>query len=270
MNHQKVYESIIQKAKSENRKRLRKNNINYIYYENHHILPRCLGGNDNKNNLMLLTAKEHYVCHRLLTYIYKGNYKIECAFIYMSFSKKYNKCMSSTDYVYAKELNAKGPSKETLEKLKNNPYMKNRPFPSPETCLKLSVANTGKVRSEEFKHNLSIQRTGDSNPAKTTEAKAHISAKLKGKFRGDANPMSKSSRKRENLNLLEEKGIKLKGDMHEYLRKKIICTNIETNENNVFDGVQELLHTLKINKRKYYSHLKDNKPILGKYNCVVV
>jgi hypothetical protein len=188
----------------------------------------------------------------------------------MSYSKKYDKCATSRDYLYAKELNAKGPSLETLQKLKNNPYMKNRPTASKETRDKISKANKGKIRSKEFKQNLSIQKLGELNPAKTSEAKSHISLKLKGKFKGNNNPMAKSSRKRENLNLLEEKGIELKGDMHEYLRKKIICTNIETNENNVFDGVQELLHTLKINKRKYYSHLKDNKPILGKYNCVVV
>jgi hypothetical protein len=61
MNYQKIYESIIQKAKFENRIKLRKNHPNYIYYENHHILPKCLGGSDEKENLVLLTAREHYV-----------------------------------------------------------------------------------------------------------------------------------------------------------------------------------------------------------------
>ena len=69
MNHQKVYDNIIKNAKFENRKKLRKNKTNYIYYEKHHILPKCLGGNNDKENLVLLTAKEHYVCHKLLTYI---------------------------------------------------------------------------------------------------------------------------------------------------------------------------------------------------------
>ena len=89
MNHQKVYETIIQKAKFENRIRIKKNQIGYIYYENHHILPKCIGVNEDQNNKVLLTAREHFVCHKLLTYIYKENRKIAQAFFYMSFNKRY-------------------------------------------------------------------------------------------------------------------------------------------------------------------------------------
>jgi hypothetical protein len=35
-------------------------------YETHHIVPRSLGGNDSSDNLVKLTLKEHWVCHRLL------------------------------------------------------------------------------------------------------------------------------------------------------------------------------------------------------------
>jgi hypothetical protein len=37
------------------------------YYEVHHIIPRCLGGNDQPENLAKLTAREHFICHWLLT-----------------------------------------------------------------------------------------------------------------------------------------------------------------------------------------------------------
>ena len=36
------------------------------YLEKHHILPRSLGGSDNKDNLVELTAKEHFIVHMLL------------------------------------------------------------------------------------------------------------------------------------------------------------------------------------------------------------
>lgn len=36
------------------------------YKERHHILPKCMGGSNKSNNLASLTAKEHFVCHRLL------------------------------------------------------------------------------------------------------------------------------------------------------------------------------------------------------------
>ena len=46
-----------------------------VYYEAHHIKPRCFGGEgDGRNtkhpNIVLLTPKEHYIAHLLLTAIY--------------------------------------------------------------------------------------------------------------------------------------------------------------------------------------------------------
>ena len=43
------------------------------YKERHHIVPRCLGGTDNKSNIALLTAEEHFVAHQLLVKMYPGN-----------------------------------------------------------------------------------------------------------------------------------------------------------------------------------------------------
>ena len=60
------YYSIISNAQSQGRKKLKPTNINYIYYENHHIIPKCFGGDNNKDNLVLLTAKEHFIVHILL------------------------------------------------------------------------------------------------------------------------------------------------------------------------------------------------------------
>lgn len=37
------------------------------YVEKHHILPRCIGGGNQKNNLVFLTAREHFVAYRFLT-----------------------------------------------------------------------------------------------------------------------------------------------------------------------------------------------------------
>jgi hypothetical protein len=37
------------------------------YTEKHHIIPHCLGGAKRKHNLVVLTAREHFVAHCLLT-----------------------------------------------------------------------------------------------------------------------------------------------------------------------------------------------------------
>jgi len=104
MNHHKVYEDIIQKAKNENRSR-----SDDVYYEDHHIIPRCLGGSDEDKNRVLLTAREHFVCHKLLTYIYKGHFGLIYAFHRMCFSRKDKIYLTSRDYAYIRELIASVP-----------------------------------------------------------------------------------------------------------------------------------------------------------------
>ncbi|NLH94276.1 MAG: HNH endonuclease [Candidatus Cloacimonetes bacterium] len=42
------------------------------YSEKHHVLPRCMGGTDDRENLVRLTAREHFVAHQLLVKMYPG------------------------------------------------------------------------------------------------------------------------------------------------------------------------------------------------------
>ena len=52
----------------------RQNNpLIYGYKEKHHIIPKSLGGSNDKSNLIYLTAKEHYICHLLLVEIYRND-----------------------------------------------------------------------------------------------------------------------------------------------------------------------------------------------------
>jgi len=116
MDHKKIYNAIIEKAISENRIKRKKSDKNYIYYENHHIKPRCLGGKNVKENFVLLTAREHFICHKLLTYIYPGNYKIIHAFHLMTFMNKRKYGITSRDYAYAIELFRSIPKDNHKEK----------------------------------------------------------------------------------------------------------------------------------------------------------
>jgi hypothetical protein len=42
------------------------------YVERHHILPRCLGGGDEADNLIRLTAEDHFFAHLLLAKVHGG------------------------------------------------------------------------------------------------------------------------------------------------------------------------------------------------------
>lgn len=43
------------------------------YVEKHHILPKCLGGNDDIDNIVVLTPEEHFLAHQLLIKMNPGN-----------------------------------------------------------------------------------------------------------------------------------------------------------------------------------------------------
>ena len=57
------------------------------YKEKHHIIPKCLGGTNSKDNLVDLYAKEHYIAHKLLALENPDNYKLQYAWLSMGFLK---------------------------------------------------------------------------------------------------------------------------------------------------------------------------------------
>lgn len=89
MNYQTIYNRIIESARSQRR---------YGYTETHHILPRCLGGSDDKENLVSLTAREHFICHRLLVKIHPSNKDLKVALFLMSARAVYEAKMTSKLY----------------------------------------------------------------------------------------------------------------------------------------------------------------------------
>jgi hypothetical protein len=87
MDYNKIYLSIIRHAKSQTRSKC------LGYYESHHIIPKSLGGSNKKENLVLLTAREHFLCHYLLVKMHKNNKlyynKMLHAFVLLKGSNRY-------------------------------------------------------------------------------------------------------------------------------------------------------------------------------------
>ena len=50
------------------------------YTEKHHIIPKSLGGDNAKDNLAILTPREHFICHLLLTKMTEGTNKQKMIF----------------------------------------------------------------------------------------------------------------------------------------------------------------------------------------------
>ncbi len=74
MDYQKIYDNLVQS---------RKNRLIDGYVEKHHIIPKCLGGTDDKDNLVILTYREHFIAHWLLVKIHKTHSGINYAFLCM-------------------------------------------------------------------------------------------------------------------------------------------------------------------------------------------
>jgi len=175
----KWYFSIIENAKKQHR--AKKQNI---YYESHHIIPKCMNGIEE----VFLTGKEHFICHLLLCRMLTGSnkHKMINALIKMAFSKsdgqeRYTSSSFSLVRKLISEKNTemfKGKSKS--EKVKNN--MKGR-------CGKWK-------RSIEYKQQISKRQKGKVLSWTLLEnddpVKLKIKEKLSEKMLGNKNPMKNS------------------------------------------------------------------------------
>jgi hypothetical protein len=142
-----------------------KNRTLTTYTERHHIVPKSLGGDNSAENLVKLTPKEHYVCHRLLTKMTEGNdrTKMLCAAMIMMHGIDVERTyrITSTAYSFTKNERAKAMSK--LKKGKpGHPR-------SPETRAKMRAAKLGKKLSEETKLKMKVAATGRTHSDATKE-----------------------------------------------------------------------------------------------------
>ena len=103
MNYRHVYMLIIEHAKSEEKLGIRKRG-NGQYYEKHHILPKSIFPNWKKkeSNLVLLTAREHFFCHQLLTKIYPCQEMFRALSIFCKF-KQQDRKLTSRQYQVCRE-----------------------------------------------------------------------------------------------------------------------------------------------------------------------
>ena len=134
MNYIKIYNQLTDKTFKSNRKK----GLG-IYYEAHHIIPKCFGGegncrNINHLNIVLLTPKEHYMAHLLLVAIYPNSSAM--------YKALWNMCNVKKDVRYIPS--AKSYCKLRTEYIKNTIGSNNHFFGkthSDESKLKISIQN---------------------------------------------------------------------------------------------------------------------------------
>lgn len=96
MNYQRIYHDLVQRGK-------RRVSDRAVYTESHHIVPRCMGGDDTNVNLVELTAREHFLAHWLLHKIHPKNFKVLAAWNAFSQAGRNNSRVTSHLYSICRE-----------------------------------------------------------------------------------------------------------------------------------------------------------------------
>lgn len=150
MNYLKIYNEIISNAK-------KRDKLDY-YMEKHHIIPKSEGGGNSDDNLVYLTAKEHFIAHKLLYKIEPTNYNRMLSFLMMSnrFNMKWGNLYEEAKIKFSNNHHYKTERvKIIMAKPKTEEHKK-----------KISAANKGKPKSKQHVKNMKASlpdRTGENN-----------------------------------------------------------------------------------------------------------
>ena len=189
--YQKWYNSIVENAKLNKKKK---------GYERHHIIPKSLGGSNSVSNLVYITAREHFVCHWLLTKIYNGEAKSKMIYALNGMkrngkcteryetpitSRVYEKLKKQFSEVHSATMKGREPWNKgipiTEDQRKKNSIAATGKKRSAEAIAKTVAKQTGQKRKEETKNKISAALKGKPKSPKSEEEKLRISNSLKGK-----------------------------------------------------------------------------------------
>lgn len=214
------------------------------YLETHHIIPRCLGGTNDKDNLIKLTVREHIIAHLLLMNIYPSNLKLLWAVNCMI------NCRQGEKYFSVREL---AKQRERMSG-KNNPMYGKRGALSPnfgkklseDTKRKISQSKKGKTPNQLYDEERR-EKIRQSNRRRTIslETREKISKGRTGKLLGKNNPMSR-----------KEVSIKLTGERNGNSRKVI-----DSETGHIYGTISECAKSLNVDRTTIHRWIK-----LGKNN----
>lgn len=183
MNYKKIYDKLIN-----SRQVLNRNRKDNVYYENHHILPKSIGGLNNKDNLVLLTFREHFLAHLLLVHIYTYDPLLKRKMVYALYeltrrSKTHQRILSSRQYETARTLfvqavsethKGKKMSDEAKEKIgkKSKERWENKEFRQNRSDASKGEKNSfyGKTHTEETKNKIRKHKMPSESREKLSKA----------------------------------------------------------------------------------------------------
>jgi len=187
MNYEKIYNEIVERGKARKLKG---------YKEKHHIIPKCLGGTNDNNNLVELTAKEHFICHKLLTEIYPNENGLHYAvrmLANMKTTRGREYIIGAREYQRLKEnIVVSKKTRNKISKIHKGKLVSDSTrilignsskgrIPTDETRIKMSKSRMNYIQSEETKQKISKSNTGQKRTKETREniSKSQLGVKFK-------------------------------------------------------------------------------------------
>lgn len=174
MNYRRVYDEIITN---------RLENPIQGYVERHHILPRSLGGTDDSDNIVCLSAREHFICHWLLVKIYPtGTEHMKMAFalnmMLRGLDRKNGGRHIPKSHFY--EYNKKRLSEACSKRSSGKKWF---------SCHVLKESNLFRPGEEPLGWVLGRDYSGTKGTKRSQETKDKMSKARKGQHAGEKNPM---------------------------------------------------------------------------------
>lgn len=162
------------------------------YHERHHILPKSCGGTNDKDNLIDLFAREHFIAHQLLAEENPDNENLIYAYVAMSFaSNKHKERYRLTPEEYENvRITFSNMLKKKYENKENHPSYGTHI--SEERKRIIGNANrgnkycVGRVISEETR-----KKIGNANRNPSEETRRKMSESRKGRHTGSDNSNAK-------------------------------------------------------------------------------
>jgi hypothetical protein len=156
MNYTKLYKELIHKAKERD--------MVDGYTEIHHIIPKSEGGSNDKDNLVVLTGREHFIAHKILWMETPTNYSRAATYHMMSNHRgiKWGATYEEVRKVFTGENH---PLRQVKNRIKQLESVMGKPK-SDEHRKKISEANKGKPKSKEHTANMKASlpsRVGSGN-----------------------------------------------------------------------------------------------------------
>jgi hypothetical protein len=156
------------------------------YHERHHIVPRCMDGGNEEDNLIDLFAREHFIAHKLLAQENPDNNKLVYAWWMLAHID--DRDITPEEYEearinFASAHKGHSVSDEVRSKLRDfHTGLK----ASEETRKKMSESRKGYVCPDEIRKKISESNRGH---YVSEETKEKISKSKKGKYCGENNPL---------------------------------------------------------------------------------